>query len=276
MYPANFFGLFPAFPRENTVFVAMSFDPIFDNRWKTVICPAIQSISIKGIQLRPVRVDERLVGDSILTEILSGISSSLVMFADISSNGRLDNRPIRNGNVMYEVGLAHAVRLPEEVILFRSDQEHLLFDTANVRINTYSPDAQPDQARQQIIDAINSAIEEINLRRHLAVKKAADSLDFASVNVLIDCQHKAVVHPLIRTMRDALSSISITSAIQRLLEMGLLKVDYISPQTKEQLEAPFISAMPYRRTALGDAVFHEISARLTAKNVNGQTHSSVQ
>jgi hypothetical protein len=39
MYPANYFGLFPPFPRENTVFVAMSFDPRFQTRWSNVIVP---------------------------------------------------------------------------------------------------------------------------------------------------------------------------------------------------------------------------------------------
>jgi len=119
MYPAHFYGLFPAFPRNKTVFVAMSFDQQFDRRWTEVIEPAIQDIVIDGTPLKAIRVNSRIVGDSILTEILSGIGTAQVILADISSIGTLDDRPVRNGNVMYEIGLAHATRLPEEVLLFR-------------------------------------------------------------------------------------------------------------------------------------------------------------
>src|SRR5688572_24479525 len=132
MYPAAFFGLFPPFPRTDQVFVAMSFAPQFDARWRDVIQPAIRRISANNIRQEPRRVDASIVGDSILTEILQGVSQSRLVFADITSRNHLGAEPVRNANVMYEVGLAHAVRLPEEVLLFRSDADPLLFDVAQV------------------------------------------------------------------------------------------------------------------------------------------------
>jgi hypothetical protein len=273
MYPANFFGLFPAFPRENTVFVAMSFDKIFENRWNKVICRAIEQIQVNGISLRPIRVDERLIGDSILTEILSGISSSKLIFADISSIGCYKKRPVRNGNVMYEVGLAHSVRLPEEVVLFRSDQENLLFDTANIRVNTYSPDENPELACQKLIYALESALKEIDLRRHLAIKKAADSLDVESINILVSFENGKFIHPTKKTTGQALYAISIASSIQRLLDMGLIMVDFIVPETVEQLDTPVGNLLPYKRTTFGDAVFYEISLRLTN---NGKLNHNIR
>ena len=180
MYPAHYYGLFPAFPRQKTVFVAMSFDSKFDRRWAEVLAPAVHAITINDSRLEAVRVDARVVCDSILTEILSGIGTCQVVLADITSVGYLNDRPIRNGNVMYEIGLAHAVRLPEEVLLFRSDRDALLFDTANVRVNEYNPDEQPEEARRQVKDAIAFAVREIDLRRSLAVRAVVDSLDAAS------------------------------------------------------------------------------------------------
>ena len=88
MFPSNYFNLFPPFPRENKVFVAMSFYPIFDERWKNVIDPAIRRVERNNVPLEPHRVDVRRVSDSILTEILTGISRSLVIFADVTSLGR--------------------------------------------------------------------------------------------------------------------------------------------------------------------------------------------
>jgi hypothetical protein len=76
MYPANYFGLFPPFPRQETVFVAMSFDARFGKRWSEVISPGISAVRVNGKNLEPVRVDTRHISDSILTEILSGVSTS--------------------------------------------------------------------------------------------------------------------------------------------------------------------------------------------------------
>src|ERR1035437_373147 len=140
MYPANYLALFPPFPLDNRVFVAMSFAPQFENRWTNVIAPAITSVTWGGKPLIPFRVDQRTISDSILTEILNGIGRCRMFFADISTIGILEGRPMRNANVMYEVGIAHAVRMPSEVVLFRSDNHELNFDVTNVRVNYYEPD----------------------------------------------------------------------------------------------------------------------------------------
>ena len=80
MYPLNFFTLFPPFPRENKVFVAMSFDDKFERRWKEVIIPAVQEISDNGTQLEPYRVDMGKGSDSIPTDIISGIGNCFLFF----------------------------------------------------------------------------------------------------------------------------------------------------------------------------------------------------
>ena len=228
MYPAHLFALFPPFPREEKVFVAMSFDARFEPRWNNVIAPAIGKVLINGKRLEPVRVDARKVSDSILTEILSGISDCRLIFADITTIGHLNETPIRNGNVMYEVGLAQAVRLPEEVLLYRSDNDRLLFDTANIRVNTYSPDDAPEKARTQLADALIAALREIDLRKHLAVKKASEALDYPSWWLLAQSQSKdGVVHPTMRNMGEALGNASRAAAIARLLEIGALRTTYL-------------------------------------------------
>ena len=258
MYPAHFYGLFPAFPLEASVFVAMSFDERFEKRWREVIEPAIKQIEKNHIPLIPVRVDASVVGDSILTEILAGIGRAEVVFADITSIGCLDDRPVRNGNVMYEVGLAHAVRLPEEVLLFRSDTDSLLFDTAHVRVNTYSPDEEPAKAKAQVVDAILSALKEVDLRRNAAVRHVTESLDLPSLEVLIEClQAGHLDHPPLRTMGEALGGISKANAIQRLLTLGLLQVRYRAPSEEEMrmlMDTSMKSMLTYVSTRFGDAV----------------------
>jgi hypothetical protein len=261
MYPANYFGLFPPFPRGEAVFVAMSFDPRFEKRWSEVIAPGIGRVQANGKKLEPVRVDTRRISDSILTEILSGISTSRLFLADVTTIGYVDERPIRNANVMYEVGVAHSVRLPEEVLLFRSDNDSLLFDVANVRVNAYSPDDSPDKARELVSDSIIAALRELDLRRHLAVGKAAESLDFPSWWLLAEAQSDTgIAHPEMKTMGQALGNASRTTAIQRLLELGALRASYLK-LTPEKFEAIKHSTdaeiLRYECTEFGQAVFQE-------------------
>lgn len=77
---------------------------------------------------------------------------------------------------MYEVGIAHSRRLPAEVILFRSDNDHLMFDLANIRVNPYNPDGKPHEAKLFVKEALKSAINEIDHQRHFSVQRAVDSL----------------------------------------------------------------------------------------------------
>ncbi len=163
MYPRHFFDQYPAFPRSHRVFVAMSFDPRLDNRWHNVIFPAVAEVNVDGVNLEAHRVDIRSVSDSILTEILSGIGSALLVFGDITSLDNLNGVPLRNPNVFYEIGIAHATRLPEEVLLFRSDDGPLLFDVANIRVNRYDPDVNPTEARDHVRNIVSEAIRRLTL-----------------------------------------------------------------------------------------------------------------
>ena len=207
MFPSAYFSLFPAFPRNNKVFVAMSFDSRFDQRYSAVIEPALRGIEVNGRPLEPYRVDTRTISDSILTEILSGIGSSRLIFADVSTIEKIGDHAIRNGNVMYEVGVAHAMRQPEEVLLFRSDNDRVLFDVANIRLNSYEPEASPEDARDLVVKTVLNALAELDLRKSLAIQQAADTLDNPSWMLLTEAQvGRKVVHPEVRTMGQVLGN----------------------------------------------------------------------
>ncbi len=267
MYPSNLFALFPPFPKENTVFVVMSFDKRFESRWENVIKPSIEKVLINETPLTPIRVDTSNISDSILTEILIGIGNSRLVFADLTTIGVLDNRPIRNGNVMYEIGIAQATRLPEEVILFRSDNDPLPFDTATVRVNSYNPDENIDESIDQVINTINSTVEEIDLKRHLAVEMSAKSLDHASWLLLSEiCTNSKVTHPIIKTVGEILGNSSRLNSINRLLEMGVIRTifpkvpkDLLVTNTKTQ-------TFMYEATEFGESVFNYVSSVLISSS----------
>ena len=111
----------------------MSFDPRFSERFENVIRPAIEDQPIAGGKLTAYRVDNSKSGDSILTEIVSGIAHARLVLADVSiiDEGRFTQQPVRNGNVMYEVGL-RGVQDPSEVLLIRDDSKKFLFDVSTI------------------------------------------------------------------------------------------------------------------------------------------------
>lgn len=162
---------------------------------------------------------------------------------------------------MYEVGIAHAVRLPEEVLIFRSDSDPLLFDVANVRANSYSPDDRPEDAKKFLSECLVAALREVDLRRHIAVSNVAESLDFPSWWLLAETQSgKPVAHPQMKTMGQALGNAARAAAIQRLLELGAIRTSYLAltPDVYERLkDSTSEEILTYQCTEFGRAIFSE-------------------
>ena len=233
----------------------MSFDTRFDARWHDIIAPAIRNVLANGKPLDPYRVDVRKVGDSILTEILDGIARCRVFLADITSLAEIGGRAIRNANVMYEIGLAHAMRQPEEVLLFRSDDRELMFDITNVRVHRYDPDGSPETARRFVSDTIVDSLREVDLKKSLAVRRAAESLDFHSWMTLLEARRGPFHHPGTRTMGQALGGIARAHAISRLLEGAAIQAEFVKV-TPELLrdQGPAERLVKYDITPFGSAI----------------------
>jgi len=229
MYPSHFLQLFPAFPRSRRVFVAMSFDERFRPRWEDVVAPGIRAVEINGAPLEPFRVDARHVSDSILTEILESIAGARLIFGDITTIGVLDSVPVRNANVMYELGIAH-------------------------------------DAGSQKRCFVADAFKEIDLRKLLAVKKGAGGVDAVAFGVLATAATAdGLPHPETRTTGQILGNVQRYSALQRLIEAGAIETVYPrvtrsdferSPDTKLDIR--------YHATAYGKAVSEYIARHLGA------------
>lgn len=225
MYPMNVFAMFPPFPRRDTVFVVMDFDERFGHRWNNVIRPGIQKVTIGNNRLEAVRIDDRNISDSIMTEILLQISQARLVLGDISSVGKIGDTTVRNSNVMYEVGLAQAVRLPEEVILVRSDEDDLPFDVQSVRVNKYFPEHNPEGAADVVAGLVHEALKQVQLAKAVAVKQALEKLDFQSWYLLTEGLKGPIKHPQNRTIKDAMSyGATKVPSLLRLLDMGLVKM----------------------------------------------------
>lgn len=185
MFPNAFLRTFWRKDVKSQVFVAMPFDTKFRNRFNEVYEPVINSISEDGVSLKAVTVDLTKSGDSILTEILEGVSHSKFIIADVSAVyiNRESDVFLSNSNVMYEVGLALACRQPSEVLLIRDDEYPFLFDVStipHITINFSDKEKAKKQLRSEIIDKVDS-IDYFNDTR---VRIAISSLSAAELSLL--------------------------------------------------------------------------------------------
>lgn len=106
----------------DTCFVMMPFASPLGNYYATVYRPAIEKA-----RLNPVRADADMFGTGkIVDQIWAGISTARVLVAELTG---------RNPNVLYELGLAHALRKP--VVLVSSNEDDVPFDVRHVRVIYY-------------------------------------------------------------------------------------------------------------------------------------------
>lgn len=277
MYPHTLFSLTPPFPRTRRVFVAMSFEPRFNARWTKVLIPALKSLSHEGEPLDPFRVDLSRASDAILSKILTAIADSHCIVADITGLIEIDGRMIRNANVMYEVGLAHAVRLPEEVILFRSDRGSLDFDIAGVRVHQYSPDDSPAKARRVVADTVTESLAELRLHRLASVRAASKRLTTHAMTFLVKAiADNGLTYPspesFGNTPSQALSAALVVGvkmqAIDLLLELGALRAEpaKLTPELLSKVaETEFGPFLSYAPTLFGHALFEFIVESIGAR-----------
>jgi hypothetical protein len=106
----------------DTCFVMMPFVEPLGGYYATVYQPAVDKAKLKA-----VRADAEIYGTGkIIDQIWSGIHSARVLVAELTG---------RNPNVLYELGLAHALRKP--VVLVSSNKDDVPFDVRHVRVIYY-------------------------------------------------------------------------------------------------------------------------------------------
>ncbi len=218
MFPKFYFDLFKEEIDESKVFVGMPFkETKFKSRWKDVIEPGIREAGFE-----PFRVDEEIINDSIIMKILKGINTSKILLFDISK----EEKGSRNGNIMYELGLAHARRAPNAIIALRDDDDRLLFDIAQCRVIKYSSGSESD-IMNEVCSLVKDVVRTIDMTKEKIVKETIRLLDVSSLEMI-----RTSIEDTIRVHRHStkIHSGSIPPedfrpTIRRLLELGLIKYD---------------------------------------------------
>ncbi len=107
---------------KEIAFVIMPFKDPFDNYYSTLIRPVIKSSG-----LRPLRVDEIPGPTQIISDIWTSINKSKFIIAELTT---------KNPNVMYELGLCHAINKP--VIMLSQTLDDVPFDLKSYRCIIYN------------------------------------------------------------------------------------------------------------------------------------------
>jgi hypothetical protein len=192
MFPRDFFIDYWRPALRDEVFVAMPFASEFASVWEKAISPAVERCGLK-----PYRVDMRKACDSILIDILDGVAHARLILVDLStvscrptsllpafSTNALENPQFANGNVMYELGLAHATRQAEEVILVRNQTDsRLLFDVSGVRVHSYPP-SNLEFASEIFENLIREALGSIDRTKSLQVGKALQAITVDEIRLI--------------------------------------------------------------------------------------------
>ena len=228
MHPNTFIEQLWRGVEADEVFVAMSFAPRYESRYHEIFRPAIESIRYRGNPLTARRVDESQTGDSILTEIIRGICESRLVLADVSdlSNGTEGSEPSRNGNVMYELGLAHAVKSPAKVVIVRDDSKRLLFDVSSIphlAVDFSSVESATTTVTKLLTDRLRESetVDDFRLRAFV------DSISDTELLVLLRLFKSSKSSPIDLTIETSpgkkVLSLPIRDAFYRLRDAGLVR-----------------------------------------------------
>lgn len=146
----------------NTCFVVMPLHSLFGAEYERVIRPAVNSVGLEC-----TRGDEIYTKQSIVQDIWKSIRTARVIVAELSG---------RNPNVMYEIGMAHAIGKP--IVLLTRDQEDIPFDLRTLRYVYYDPN-NPFWGQD-----LQSELTKI-LRKILDTPSLAGNLEGISVNATL-------------------------------------------------------------------------------------------
>jgi hypothetical protein len=112
---------------DDTCFVMMPFANPVGGYYDSIYKPAIEKAKLKGD-----RADADLYGTGkIVEQIWKGINSARVLLAELTN---------RNANVLYELGLAHALHKPVILVCSKANEEDVPFDLRHVRVIYYDKD----------------------------------------------------------------------------------------------------------------------------------------
>lgn len=163
MYPYDFtpkrLGLDP-----EEVFVVMPFDQTYDAVYDSLIEPAVSSAATTlGRPLRSYRTKGDMRTTSGWIEVLEHLNTAQVTLGVLTKQV--------NGNVQYELGIAHATQQIRRQVLIAEDGYVPAFDTKDLIFMRYSS-ADPASAVAELAERIGASVNEWRAEQEAMVRHA--------------------------------------------------------------------------------------------------------
>lgn len=127
----------------NDCFVIMPFNSIADRVYEVVFKNAI-----RGAKLNPLRADEIYGDKRVMSDVWRALRSSRLVVAEVTG---------KNANVLYELGMAHALGKP--VIIVTGQREDVPFDLRDIRYIVYDKN-QPDWG-QRLEETLKKTLQKL-------------------------------------------------------------------------------------------------------------------
>lgn len=181
MHAKHFFENFWPTEQKNEIFVCMPFDDSFDYKFEVFKKVGEQF----GLEAK--RTKEGWIANDIVHEILDGIGSAKILLFDVSPDPKTLHS---NENVLYELGIADAIREPEDLLLIRKKTNKISppkflknlykkndakvpFDISHIRYHEY----EGKLSEAWLKERISAILENQKWYKSKLVKKTAQSID---------------------------------------------------------------------------------------------------
>lgn len=211
MYPRHFFERFWESEQKNQLFVGMPLEKSLDSRF-SIIDKSVQSVGFE----KAFRGGVEKEANSITDRIFDGIANYKMLLFDLSDDPRTNSI---NLNVIYELGIANAIREPFDIILIRKESENppkLPFDIQGLYINFFV-----DEVTEEFIKTIiSSASKNQEWHKSKRVKIAAQSVDDIGLDLMYNMGWKPEGFNHFNS--ENLTTIQKLSVL-RLIDLGILR-----------------------------------------------------
>ncbi len=178
MYAKFFFERFWEGEQKKELFVCMPFHDSFDSKFNKI------NNSAKEVNFdRAVRVKEDWSANVITDKIFDGIANSKMLLFDLSDDPVLPCKYLKqaNVNVLYELGIANAIREPQDILLIRkTSSTKIPFDISGMTINEY----EGDLTVEWLVNKLKDALKNQEWHKSKRVKAAAKSIDGEAIELM--------------------------------------------------------------------------------------------
>jgi hypothetical protein len=147
MYAKEFFANTTLISDPGLCFVLMPFAAGFDAAWDSVR----NTVEGNPFNLLCRRADDIASPGHVMTSVLENIGRSRLLIAELSG---------QNPNVFYELGIAHSVKDPAQVILIASDISAIPFDLRHLRCIVYGGDL------AKLSSSLTTTLTELGVRQY--------------------------------------------------------------------------------------------------------------